>query len=257
MTFHFKWLLIAALGLCLGFTGNPALSKELPFQPGEELVFRIKWSFIPAGTAVLKVLKTEILDGKPVQHFSLTVKSNKFVDSFYKVRSQIDGWTDLAVSQSLLYQKKQNEGRHRRNVVVTFDWDAKMVRYFDSIKGKSRSAELISGAFDPLSAAFYFRTLTLQKDSIIVYPVCDGKKCVLGRGWVVDREKIRIEGTTYDTWVLIPELKHVGGVFRKTKNAKIKLWVTADDRRLPVKITSKVIVGRFVGELIRHSGLKE
>ncbi len=251
-----KWFLIAALGLCLGFTGVPALSQDLPFQPGEELVYRIKWSFIPGATAVLKVLKTEILDGKPAQHFTLKVKSNKFVDSIYKVRSQIDGWTDLFVTHSLLYKKRQNEGRHRRNVVVTFDWGANRVRYYDFLKGKSRSAKLMPGAFDPLSAAFYFRTLTLQKESVIIYPVCDGKKCVSGRGQVVDREKIRIDGETYDTWVVVPELKHVGGVFRKTKDAKVRLWVTADHRRLPVKLTSKVIVGSFVAELVRHSGLK-
>jgi len=106
------------------------------------------------------------------------------------------------------------------------------------------------GAFDPLSAAFYFRTLALEKDGAIVYPVSDGKKCVLGRGSVVKREKIKINKTTYDTWVVVPDLEHVGGVFRKSKNAKIRLWVTADRRRLPVKMTSKVIVGSFMGELI-------
>jgi hypothetical protein len=30
----------------------------------------------------------------------------------------------------------------------------------------------------------------------------------------------------------------------------MKLWITADKRRIPVKIKSKVIVGSFVGELI-------
>ena len=63
-------------------------------------------------------------------------------------------------------------------------------------------------------------------------------------------EIIKIEGVTYDTFLMEPELKHIGGVFEKSKNAKIKLWITADKRRIPVKIKSKVIVGSFVGELI-------
>lgn len=243
-------ILICVFGWGLVSIGSTALSEEIPFQPGEELVYRIRWSFISAGTAVLKVLEPEMINGQSAQHFSLTVKSNRLVEPFYKVRSQIDGWTDFTVSHSLLYKKRQNEGRHRRNVVVTFDWDAGTAQYIDYLKGKHRFATLIPGAFDPLSAAFYFRTLALQKDIIIVYPVSDGKKCVLGRGTVVKREKIKIKGTTYDTWVVVPDLEHVGGVFRKSKSAKIRLWVTADHRRLPVKMTSKVIVGSFVGELI-------
>jgi hypothetical protein len=243
-------ILIGVFGWGLVSIGATALSEEIPFQPGEELVYRLRWSFISAGTAVLKVLEPEMINGQLAQHFSLTVKSNRVVDAFYKVRSQIDGWTDLAVSHSLLYKKRQTEGRHRRNVVVTFDWDARRAQYIDYYKDKHRSATLMSGAFDPLSAAFYFRTLALQKDINIVYPVSDGKKCVLGRGTVVKREKIKIKGTAYDTWVVVPDLEHVGGVFKKSKNAKIRLWVTTDHRHLPVKMTSKVIVGSFVGELI-------
>jgi hypothetical protein len=47
-----------------------------------------------------------------------------------------------------------------------------------------------------------------------------------------------------------PNLEHIGGVFKKSKDAKLKIWVTADSRRIPVKIKSKVAVGSFVGELM-------
>jgi hypothetical protein len=39
-------------------------------------------------------------------------------------------------------------------------------------------------------------------------------------------------------------------VFEKSKDAEIELWVSADKRRVPLRIKSKVIVGSFVGELI-------
>jgi hypothetical protein len=68
---------------------------------------------------------------------------------------------------------------------------------------------------------------------------------------VVGREIIQLSnGTRYDTYRLEPELDLVGGVFEKSRDAKIQLWVTADDRRLPVRIQSKVSVGNFVGELV-------
>ncbi len=54
----------------------------------------------------------------------------------------------------------------------------------------------------------------------------------------------------------VNELKHIGGVFEKSKNAEIKVWVTADTRRIPVKIKSKVVVGSFIGELISDAGIE-
>jgi len=36
----------------------------------------------------------------------------------------------------------------------------------------------------------------------------------------------------------------------KGSYAKIKIWITADERMIPVKLASKVVVGSFVGELV-------
>ncbi len=59
---------------------------------------------------------------------------------------------------------------------------------------------------------------------------------------------------TYDTYLLEPEIEHIGGVFKKSKNANLKLWVTADNRRFPVRVESQLSVGSFVGELISIEG---
>ena len=47
-------------------------------------------------------------------------------------------------------------------------------------------------------------------------------------------------------------MEHIGGVFKKSKGAKLQIWVTSDERRIPVKIKSKVSVGSFVAELVSY-----
>ena len=42
-------------------------------------------------------------------------------------------------------------------------------------------------------------------------------------------------------------------VFKKSKKAKIQIWLTADDRRIPVRIKSKVVVGSFVADLVEKT----
>jgi len=103
-----------------------------------------------------------------------------------------------------------------------------------------------------LSVFFAFRLYNPDTLQEIDIPVTDGKKCVPGRAKVLKREDIAVAGITYDTFLVEPELEHIGGVFRKSPGARLRIWVTADDRRIPVRIESKVIVGSFVAELTSY-----
>jgi hypothetical protein len=224
---------------------NPAT----PFGPGEKLIFQLKWTIFPAGEAVLEVLPNEIIDGREVRHFVLRAKSNAFVDSFYKVRERIDAYTDLALTHSVLYKKKQIEGNANRDVTVTFDWHAFTAQYMKPGK-KFPPIAIAPGTFDPFGVFYYARMLEWEVGREIRCPITDGDKLVIGRARIVKRETITVSGKSYDTFLIEPDLQNIGGIFEKSKDAQIKLWVTADHRRIPVKIKSKVVVGSFVGELV-------
>jgi len=231
----------------------PSLQKA--FEPGEKLTFRLRWTFIHAGYATMEVGPMETRNGEQAYHFILTARSNSFIDRFYMVRDRIDAWSDTEMKHSLLYKKNQMEGRHRRKEMVLFDWNNNKANYQDQLRHRQKEIGLMPGSFDPLSAFYYIRTQTLQPGAVLKRPVTDGKKNVMGILEVVERQKITIDGRDYDTWLIKPDLKHIGGVFKKSPNAQIKLWVTADKRQLPVKIASKVVVGSFVGELIEADGM--
>ena len=110
-----------------------------------------------------------------------------------------------------------------------------------------------------MSVFYAFRLQELEQGKELQCPVTDGKKCVLGKAKVIKRERITISGTTFDTYLVQPELKHLEGIFEKSKNASLKVWVTADRRRIPVRIESEGIVGSFIGELesIENNGKME
>lgn len=248
-----RWIgiffIIGILTICGSNRISNAIEKDLPFAPGEKLTFKLKWMFITAGEAVLEVLPFETINGVKSYHFVLTAKSNSFVDYFYRVRDRIDAHANMEMTHSTLYKKDQHEGKRIRDVVVEFDWKRNKATY-SNFKQKRKPIDILSGSFDPLSAFYYVRLMDLSENSIIERPVTDGKKCVIGQATVIRRETIKMASGTYDTYLLEPDLKHVGGVFEKSKDAKIQLWVTADKRRIPVKLKSKVVVGSFVGELV-------
>ena len=252
---YIKIIIIAAITIFGSSHCIKAGEKDFPFQPGEKLTFVLKWTIIPAGESVLEVLPVETIDGVKAYHFLLTAKSNAFIDAFYKVRDRIDAYTNTEMTHSVLYKKKQREGNSHRDIIVKFDWQNNKAQY-TNFKEKQAPIDIMTGSFDPLSAFYFVRFFDFQKTSKIERPVTDGKKCIIGKLSVIKRETLKLKSGTYDTYLIEPDLKHIGGVFEKSKDAKIQLWVTADKRRIPVKIRSKVVVGSFVGELVSATGLK-
>jgi hypothetical protein len=241
-----RFFFLLALGLLL--FSPPVRAADVPIVPGEKLTFLLRWEFVPAGEASLTVGPVTEIDGQPAFHFTMTTKTNKFLDMFYKVRDRVDSYTDLAMTRSLYFKKKQREGKTRRNVTVTFDWDNNLAVYTNNNK-KRDPLELLPGAFDPLGIFYFVRSAKLEKGLTLERPVSDGKKCVIGIGHIVKRETITVPAGTFDTFLIQPDLKDVGGVFEKSDDANIHIWVTADERHIPVKIQSRVVVGRFMGEL--------
>jgi len=220
------------------------------FYPGEKLTYRIKWGYIPAGHSVLEILPIETINKRDVFHFQMKASTNAFVDKIYMVRDQIDSFVDIAFNRSMHYQKNVREGSTRRNITVRFDWKNQNVQYqnFDQTKAP---VAIPHQTFDPLSAFYYVRLFRPANAKDVFASVTDGKKCVKGRVRYVKQESISVPFGTFDTWLIEPDLKDVGGVFEKSKNAKIQIWLSNDERRIPVLLRSKVVVGSFYAELTK------
>ena len=259
--FHRTILFISFIALILSFAADStAADGDQPaFFPGERLKFKLKWGFIPAGEAELEVMPIETINGVKTYHFVMKARTNSFIDKIYKYRSRIDAYADLEMTHSLLYLKKTQERKSTKEVRVQFDWEKNEAHYrrvkirpgrTPKISNRDQRTALLPGSFDPLSIFYYTRLTQLGNNSLIEYPVTDGKKCVVARADIVKRVNIKVHGKNYDTFLVQPDLKHLEGVFNKSKNAKIHLWVTADRRRLPVRMKSRVFVGSFTGELV-------
>ena len=223
---------------------------DLPFPIGEKLLYEVRWGVIPAAHATLEVLPATEDNGARGLHFVMTARTNEFADMFYKYRNRIDSFTDPILSRSRGFSKREQERSRIRNEDVRFDWERMETRITKNEEEERRGVALVPGAFDPLSVFYAFRIRTLKTGKILEVPVTDGKKLAQGKATVVGREEITVHGQTYDCYVVEPDLKDLGGVFRKSPGATMRIWVTTDELRLPVRVRSKVIVGYFTADLV-------
>jgi hypothetical protein len=230
---------------------NPMAGR---LTPGEKLTYALRWGNIPAGELQLEILPITTIQGKEAFHFVMTAKSNSAVDIFVKIRDRIDAFADTRMTHSFYYLKGQH-GDRKRKETIEFNWYESKAHYTDSGQ-RYEPIELQPGSLDPLSAFYFARMMISENNPRVECPVTDGKRIFMGNASVVRRETITLNnGKTYDTFCLKPDLGLLGGIFKKSEDPHLLLWVTADEKRIPVQIKSKVKVGHFVGELISREGV--
>ena len=252
---YMAWRVLALwvfVGLCLpGGSGNGSDEPVVPllFQTGETMHFRVEWNSVHVGDAFLTVLPVIEFQGVNAYHFMLTAKTRPIIDPIYKARRRIDSLVDLGLTRSLRFEKldELDEDRH---VVVYFDWERQTVQY-TRVDKQRQPVRVPPGTFDPLGVFYAFRHRDLKTGGVLKAQVTDGKRCVIAEARVLRRETIQIATGTYDTYVVEPNLGRVIlGVFKKRKDARLLIWVTADERRIPIRVESEVAIGNFVAELV-------
>jgi hypothetical protein len=247
-------VLILTVATALTVCVNQAFGRtlELPFHAGEKITFKVTWSHILAGEATIELLPLTDLNGKDSCHILFTARTSDFVDVFYKVRDRIESYADPDLNHSLMYIKSHQAKTHKDSK-IDFDWVKKQAQYSRMGEGKRSSPiPIMPGTFDPLSVFYAFRLKDLVEKTDISIPVTDGKRMVLGKANVIKREVVEVCGEKYDTLLVEPEFGEIGGVFEKNGDAKIQIWVTADNRHIPVRIKSKIKVGSFLAELTSY-----
>ena len=239
-------LILVIFSLSPPIIGNTSSSpKSFPFLPGEKLTYRAKWNFIQAGE-----LTMETLAGIRVYHFAMIMKTSTTIDHIYKVRERQDSYCDIGMTHSILY-KKVTEGEHPRDVIVNFYWD-KLEATRSNFGEKMAPVHIVPGTFDTVSLYYVIRLKDIRENNVIEIPVSEGDNSIMVKAGVTKKEMIKIDEKIYDTFEVIPDMEKLEAqnVIKKGDVPELIIWFTADDKRIPVKIQSKVKLGYFVFELI-------
>lgn len=239
-------LLVLAAVVWTGGWGYYSEAKYLPFSSREKFVYKAKWKGIEAGEAVIESLPDEYVNGRRFFHFVMTTQTNSTVDLVYMIRERQDSYVDQYFTHSVHYEKRAL-GKHPREVVVHFNWHQRQATYVNFGEPEEPVA-IVPGTFDPLSMFFVIRTHDLREGNSISIPVTDGKKLIPMRAVVQGRDRIVVNAREYDTFVVVPGFD-MHKAFGKNQ-PDLKIWFTADERRIPVRIESRQKIGKVVLELV-------
>jgi len=212
------------------------------FNVGERLKFSIGWEFIDAGTAVLSVDSIMKWKDRPVYHVTATTESNAFFSALYKVRNKLETYIDVKGIYPVRYIKKTSEGGTRRNFEVDFDQSSKVAAIADADSG-NRIISVPAFVQDIISAFYYVRTLPLDDGKEIDLSTFDNGRWKSVKIKVVRYETISVDAGKFDCIVVQTPI----GPFNNKSD--LNIWLTHDERRIPVLMKSKIAIGSVRAEL--------
>jgi len=247
-TFAKCWILT---GICLLWAAG-GWGRPLPFRPGEKLVYEVRWERIPVAQVRLEVRPFGQIQGEQAYHFAFQARTYPALDILYRVDGGIDAFTNLDVTRSLRLVKDMHEGRSRKIYRVDFDWDRARATYVNE-EGKKRRMALSEGTLDLLSVLYYVRSLALEEGLVVSRSLCSGKKTLVVSARVEGRESIRVGGRLRPAFLVAPDVRKAGKIFKKSKRPTLLVWISDDEARVPLKVVGKVWVGAFIAELTAAS----
>jgi len=222
---------------------RPAPGRTLTnnaFSVGEKLLFDIYWEIAKVGNATLSVNQVINYNGKGVYEVESRAWSNRVISSFYKVDDRVTTYIDTAGIFSHRLEKHLREGKYRADRLFQFDQENSIVI------SRRDTVAIPEFCQDILSAFYYVRTLALEIGSTYEIPNYDNGKVYYLTVDVLKKQTVRVPAGTFDCLVIEPRLKGEG-LFKH--EGRIKIYLTDDEQKLPVLMTSKIVFGEVAAKL--------
>ena len=225
-----------------------------PLWFGEELNYKISWAFVTAGEATIKADKL-LYNGKEYAYQIETLaKSYPVIDKMFKVRDINMSWIKSDLSKSLGYWQSVREGSYKRDEWLNFDYQ----NNFYNMYKQNKKGELYkfttpftgTEVFDVLSALYYVRSPKITLQDTIYFDIVNVNKQYPLKVIVHGKEKIKTKAGTFNCIVVEPMIS--GESIFVVKGKSLKVWLTDDEYRLPVKLEVEVFIGSVKAELYSY-----
>ena len=233
---------------------NATEYRQLPnnaFTVGERLTFDISYGFVTAGQAFMYIPSYKYVNGRKTYETRVEATSTSAFDWVFKVRDRYSTYIDVDGIFPWRFEQQVREGSYSRDFNAFFDPDEQTAETSDGQTYHSPAY-----VQDVVSAFYYVRTLDLSHyhkgDKIQLQNFYKDKTHPL-TVQVLGRQRVETDAGTFNCVVIEP-LVVEGGLFKN--EGSIQIWMTDDQVHMPVKMSTKVLIGSIDAKLTKYEGVK-
>ncbi len=223
------------------------------FRPGEKFSMRVTYMGVTAGYFTIRVGEDRVND-RSLYTLNMKARTAGAVDWFYRVRDSLTSYMDVKGLFSWGYDYNQDHAGETETTRVRYDQQ----RGFVNVDGE-RADSVPRYTQDILSAIYYLRSRDLRVGQSYSFPVHVSDSYYQLIMTVAGVEKIG----TYDGWReayrLVPDVRsrkkaeELREQVYSDRRGGVQLWISRDDRKVPLMVALPARFGTFYGYLETYS----
>lgn len=230
--------------------------ENTAFDRGEKLTFRVYYHSFLTGKVTAGEAKLEIKNKKSTKndrstfHVVGTGQSKGAFNLFFKVNDRFETFIDEQALIPWYFTRRTREGGYKKDDEVTFKQQRGIAVSRTAVK------KIPNNTQDILSVFYYARTLDItgmQPDDSFPLAFFLDDSVYVSKIVFLGREQVKTELGTFNCLKFKPMVIK-GDIF--SEPYPMELWITDDKNRLPVMVSSALIVGSAKMELVDYEGLK-
>ena len=224
------------------YVDNRPLSTDLPFELGETLRYRVQRSGSYVGEVNLKAAERKLFQGRDALLLTAQVLSLGPSNDLFAATDRVDSWVDPDTLAPIYYSINLAGGLSRFSQSAGFNQADGTVLYSDG-----KSVQVPVGTHNIISLAFAVRAFNLRPNLDPNSPVNDTRVAVLlgDAPLVLTLRPSAIEPLEIGGVKRQAQMISVRGGTPEIDGLNIRFWLSADGRRIPLKLA----VGQYIVEL--------
>jgi len=246
---------VADQGLLMPPESVPSYApKFFPYAEGEKAVYKATWNgIISVATAEIYTTPT-VVDGKNVYQVRVQAQTSKVLDLIWRMRDTIRSTFDAKGLSPSRFTFNQRE--NSRIIDTEGNYDSSNNRWVVTrrqVGKKTKKYEFDShNTIDPITAVYLARSVDFKVGDRLYFNVFGGRYRYLLELHVARKEPVEMaSGKVVEAFRIIPSIRNTTKKGYAQRFYEAVIWISADERRLPIKMSSKIIFGSVYLELVQ------
>ena len=225
------------------------------FKSGEKLEYKLQYGFLNASYASL-TLREDVVNNEKVLRATSIGRTTGLARLFFKVEDTYETFFSFEKVQPIKSMRDIYEGGYVRNAETIYDYNTNTAYFHDKIKNIKKEFEIHPEIQDIISTFYYLRKhfdiSSLKPNDLIYVDIFFDQEIYPFKMMFLGIDKVKTKFGLVECMRLRPYMES-GRVFKD--NEGIKIWVTNDENRIPIKVKADLRVGSIVANLVSFRGL--
>ena len=228
--------------------------KHFPFDAGEKEVYQATWNgMIAVATAEVQTSQT-VIDGRKVYQVRVEAKTSRMLDFIWRMRDTISSTFDAKALAPSRYTFSQRENSKVIDTEAKLDHATKRWSVNRQQVGKETKIYQFDAqnTLDPITAVYLARSTDFKVGDKLYFKVFGGRYQYLLELFIEKKEPVALQsGKTVEAYRIIPSIQNITKNGYASRLNEATIWISADERRLPIKLSSKIVFGTVYLEVVQ------